>query len=107
MELAAAFPVAPIPDLPHADVRAFSIDDAATTEIDDAFSVTQISDDRFRIGIHIACPALAVTRGSPHDSIARERLSTVYVPGRKLTMLPDNVVAAFTLAAQSSWTVGT
>jgi exoribonuclease II len=93
---------APIPDLPVADVRAFSIDDATTTEIDDAFSVTALPDAHFRIGIHIACPALALARGSPQDAIARQRLSTVYMPGRKLTMLPDNVVAEFTLAAQSS-----
>ncbi|HEY3178404.1 MAG TPA: RNB domain-containing ribonuclease [Casimicrobiaceae bacterium] len=93
---------APVPDLPLADVRAFSIDDATTTEIDDAFSVTALHDARFRIGIHIACPALAIARDSPQDAVARERLSTVYMPGRKLTMLPDNVVAEFTLAAQSS-----
>jgi len=92
----------PIPDLPLADVRAFSIDDATTTEIDDAFSVTALPDARFRVGIHIACPALALPRGSPQDAVARERLSTVYMPGRKLTMLPDHVVAEFTLAAQSS-----
>jgi exoribonuclease II len=92
-------PLAALPDLPIADARAFSIDDASTTEIDDAFSVTRLSDGRLRIGIHIACPALTIARGSPHDAIARQRLSTVYMPGRKLTMLPDNVVSAFTLAA--------
>jgi exoribonuclease-2 len=92
----------PTPDLPLADVRAFSIDDATTTEIDDAFSVTALADARFRVGIHIACPALVLGRGSPQDAIARQRLSTVYMPGRKLTMLPDNVVGEFTLAAQSS-----
>src|SRR5437762_208587 len=94
--------IAPLPDLPIADVRAFSIDDATTTEIDDAFSVAALPEGRFRVGIHIACPALAIARESPQDAIARQRLSTVYMPGRKLTMLPDNVVAEFTLAAQSS-----
>ena len=95
-------PVPPLPELPQADVRAFSIDDASTTEIDDAFSVTRLAGDRYQIGIHIACPALALSRGSPHDAIARQRLSTVYMPGRKLTMLPDSVVGAFTLAAHST-----
>ena len=97
-----ALPITPAPELPHADVRAFSIDDASTTEIDDAFSVTRGSDGRLRVGIHIACPALAIPRGSAQDAIARERLSTVYMPGRKFTMLPDAVVAQFTLAAGSS-----
>jgi exoribonuclease-2 len=32
------------------------------------------------------------------DAIARTRLSTVYMPGDKITMLPDSVVEAFTLA---------
>ena len=30
---------------------------------------------------------------SPLDKVARERLSTVYMPGHKITMLPDDVVA--------------
>ena len=87
-----------VPDLPVAPVRAFSIDDASTTEIDDAFSVRELDDGTREIGIHIACPALAIARGTPLDAIARQRLSTVYMPGRKITMLPDGVVEAFTLA---------
>ena len=96
-----AFPdwgVLPTPaDLPHADVRAFSIDDATTTEIDDAFSVRELANGNIEIGIHIACPALAIPRGGALDAIARGRLSTVYMPGRKLTMLPAAAVTAFTL----------
>jgi exoribonuclease-2 len=89
----------PPPELPLHDVRAFSIDDASTTEIDDAFSVRELPGGNWEVGIHIACPALAVAPGSALDAIARERLSTVYMPGRKITMLPDDVVATFTLAA--------
>ncbi|HEU4852260.1 MAG TPA: RNB domain-containing ribonuclease [Telluria sp.] len=90
-------PVAPT-DLPLADVAAFSIDDVTTTEIDDAFSVTMLEDGRARIGIHIAAPALAVGLDDAIDKIARARMSTVYMPGDKITMLPDEVVNAFTLA---------
>jgi exoribonuclease-2 len=86
-------------DLPVAAVRAFSIDDAATTEIDDAFSVRALLDGGFEIGIHIAAPGAAIARGTTLDRIARARLSTVYMPGRKITMLPDAVLARFTLAA--------
>ena len=85
--------------LPRADVRAFSIDDATTTEIDDAFSVTQLPNGNTRIGIHIAAPALGIAPGSPVDAVARARLSTVYFPGRKITMLPEAAIAAFTLGA--------
>ncbi|KXV10313.1 ribonuclease II [Caballeronia megalochromosomata] len=84
-------------DLPQADVEAFSIDDVTTTEIDDAFSVQDLSDGRVRVGIHIAAPALGIARGDMIDAIARGRLSTVYMPGDKITMLPDDVVEVFTL----------
>ncbi|OJA80472.1 ribonuclease II [Burkholderia ubonensis] len=84
-------------DLPRADVNAFSIDDITTTEIDDAFSVEHLADGRVRIGVHIAAPALGIVRGDAVDAIARTRLSTVYMPGDKITMLPDDVVDVFTL----------
>ncbi len=98
------FPALPLPaapaDLPLAEgVRAFSIDDSATTEIDDAFSLQPLPDGRMRLGIHIAAPALALTRGSDWEKVARSRLSTVYMPGDKITMLPDALVQAFTLQA--------
>ena len=97
-----AFPVLaapPLPvDLPRADVRAFSIDDANTTEIDDALSVVRLPGIGSRIGIHIAAPGLAIAHGSPLDGIARARLSTVYMPGNKITMLPEAVVDGYTLA---------
>ena len=84
-------------DLPEGDVEAFSIDDVTTTEIDDAFSVRHLPDGRIRVGIHIAAPALGIERGDAVDQIARTRLSTVYMPGDKITMLPDAVVDVFTL----------
>ena len=96
-----AFPAIDVPvlptALPRAEVAAFSIDDASTTEIDDAFSVTPRAEGGWRIGIHIAAPALGFARGSALDAIARRRLSTVYMPGNKITMLPDEIVQTFTL----------
>ncbi len=91
--------VEPHPELPLAKVNAFSIDDASTTEIDDAFSVDQLPNGNWRIGVHIAAPALGILPGSDVDAIAAQRLSTVYMPGDKITMLPENVVQAFTLCA--------
>ncbi len=95
------FPELPVPEiselLPLAPVKAFSIDDSATTEIDDALSVTGLGLGTVVFGIHIAAPGLAITPGSALDKVARERLSTVYMPGAKLTMLPDAVVQAYTL----------
>ena len=86
-------------ELPLAEVRAFSVDDAATTEIDDAFSVTPLEDGGWRIGVHIAAPGLGIRPDSALGAIARRRLSTVYMPGNKITMLPEDVVERFTLSA--------
>lgn len=83
--------------LPLAPVQAFSIDDSQTTEIDDALSVNGLGTGEIIFGVHIAAPALAIAPDSPIDKVARERLSTVYMPGHKLTMLPDAVVQAYTL----------
>ena len=83
--------------LPLADVRAFSIDDSSTTEIDDALSVQGLGSGTVTLGIHIAAPGLAVHPGSAIDLLGRARLSTVYMPGYKLTMLPDEVVQSYTL----------
>lgn len=97
------FPPLPPPpikeELPIAAVQAFSIDDSATTEIDDALSVTGLGSGTVSFGVHIAAPGLAINPESPLDQVARERLSTVYMPGHKLTMLPDEVVQAYTLMA--------
>ncbi len=85
-------------DLPLAEgVQAFSIDDSSTTEIDDAISVRGLGTGTVVLGIHIAAPALAIAPGTAVDQLAVQRLSTVYMPGHKLTMLPDEVVQAYTL----------
>ena len=83
--------------LPLAPVRAFSIDDQETTEIDDALSVRTLDAGRFEVGVHIALPALFFDRGHPLEAVARERLSTVYFPGGKITMLPQDAVERATL----------
>jgi len=84
-------------ELPLAAVQAFSIDDSATTEIDDALSFQGLGTGEVVFGVHIAAPGLAIAPDSAVDKVARERFSTVYMPGWKLTMLPDEVVQAYTL----------
>ena len=85
-------------ELALSPAQAFSIDDSSTTEIDDALSLQGLGSGQVIVGIHIAAPTLAVAPDSAVAKIARDRLSTVYIPGHKLTMLPDAVVAAYTLA---------
>ena len=87
----------PPADLPLAPVQAYSIDDSQTTEIDDALSVQGLGTGTVTLGIHIAAPGLAIVPGTPLDQLGRNRLSTVYMPGYKITMLPDEVVQTYTL----------
>ena len=98
-EAATAAPAPISAELALAAAQAFSIDDSHTTEIDDAFSVQWPEPGVVRVGIHIAAPGLAFTPGTALDAVARKRLSTVYMPGEKITMLPDAVVEAYTLGA--------
>lgn len=84
-------------DLQRAEVEAFSIDDSTTTEIDDAFSVHDLPNGNASIGIHIAAPALGILPGSELDALALKRLSTVYLPGNKITMLPEDAIAPYSL----------
>ncbi len=94
----ATAPLAEPAGLAQASVAALSIDDEETTEIDDAFSVERHGDE-VRVGIHIAAPALYFGRDHALEALARERLSTVYFPGGKITMLPPDAVERATLAA--------
>ena len=91
-------PALPV-DLPKAEAAAFSIDDSSTTEIDDAFSVQHLADGNVRVGIHIAAPSLGIAPHSPLDDLALKRLSTVYMPGHKITMLPEAAITPFSLNA--------
>lgn len=86
-------------DLPLAEVQAFSIDDSNTTEIDDALSVRKLDQNITRVGIHIAAPALGFAVGNLLDQQAMQRLSTVYMPGHKITMLPEVIIRPFSLDA--------
>ena len=88
---------AAVAELALAEVKAFSIDDSGTTEIDDALSVTELQEGGHRIGIHIAAPGLAINKDDPLDQVARNRMSTAYFPGDKITMLPDSVIEQFSL----------
>lgn len=74
------------------DIKVFSIDGVTTTEIDDAFSV-QIVENGYIIGIHIAAPAMDPGLG---ETIAHN-ISTIYYPGNKITMLPENIIDEYSL----------
>ena len=82
--------------------KAYSIDDSHTTEIDDALSVQGLGTGLVTVGIHIAAPALWIKTQDEIDLVARSRLSTVYMPGSKITMLPKSIIDHFTLTEGSA-----
>ena len=68
-------------ELPVSAARAFSIDDSMTTEIDGLVRATGPG-QRHRVRHPtLAAPSLAILPGSPIDSVARSRMSAIYVPG--------------------------
>ncbi len=97
--------------LPQAAAPAFSIDDADTFEVDDAFSLVPLyaeasdldkagqTQTGWRVGIHIAAPGLLIEPASALAQWARDRASTVYFPGEKITMLPPEAIALASLDA--------
>jgi exoribonuclease-2 len=88
--------------LPRAPLGAYSIDDEATTEVDDAFSCEALDHGGWRVGIHIAAPGALLAPDDPLAQLARDRASTVYFPGDKITMLPAQVIALASLD-ESDW----
>jgi exoribonuclease-2 len=84
--------------IPAGPATAFSIDDASTTEIDDAFTVTENENGGWRLGIHIAAPGFCIKAGSLLDEELRSRMSTVYHPAGKLTMSPPKIIEQFSLS---------
>lgn len=66
----------------------FTIDDADTTEIDDALSLSE-ENGTILVGIHIADAGFFVPPGGVVDKAALARGTTVYLPRGKLSMLPS------------------
>ena len=65
----------------------FTIDDADTTEVDDALSLSE-EEGTTLVGIHIADAGFFVPPGGVVDKAALTRGTTVYLPRGKLSMLP-------------------
>lgn len=64
-----------------------SIDPQGCTDIDDALHC-EYRDGYIEVGVHIADVSLYVHEGSVLDKVARDRSTTVYLPDRRLDMLP-------------------
>lgn len=75
----------------RADFRsyeAFTIDSASTRDFDDALSVRPLAEDRWEVAVHIADAAHFVDVDDPVDREAASRVTSIYLPDRRIPMLP-------------------
>ena len=72
-------------DLTH--LHLMTIDGQATLDFDDAISL-EMNADHYVLGIHIADVGHFISKGDVIDRDARERISSIYMPDLKISMLP-------------------
>ena len=70
------------------DTDTVTIDDASTTDMDDAISVQFREDGSYQIGVHITDVSTLIPAYSALDEEARNRGASLYFPEAKYPMLP-------------------
>jgi exoribonuclease-2 len=80
------------------DLAAVAVDDADTTEVDDAVSVRETPAGT-EVLVHICDLAAALPVGSALDKDAAHRASSLYLPESSVPMLPEDLVARLSLGA--------
>jgi ribonuclease R len=69
----------------------FTIDPYDAKDFDDAISIKKLHNDDYEIGIHIADVSHFVKPGTALDATAYERATSVYLPDRVNSMLPEKI----------------
>jgi len=68
-----------------------TIDPADARDFDDAISLSKSEDGNWHLSVHIADVAHFVPEGGTLDQEARNRGTSVYLPGRVIPMLPETI----------------
>ncbi len=93
-----SFPVGPLPDEPRRDLThlvALAIDDAGSSDPDDALSLAEGV-----LWVHVADVAALVPPDSPADMGACARAANLYLPEGTVRMLPDELTDRLALGLQ-------
>lgn len=81
-------------------LEVITIDGERTRDYDDALSLEEVPEG-WRLGIHISDVSAMVFPDSPLDREAKERATSIYLPERRLPMLPEEISEdALSLLAQ-------
>lgn len=73
-------------DLSHLEI--VTIDGVKTLDLDDGVSL-EILDGRCRAGVHITDVSAFIAPGTPLDELACRRATSIYLPDRRINMLPS------------------
>lgn len=73
------------------DLLTFTIDPVDARDFDDALSYQERDDGVIVIGVHIADVSHFVKPGSDLDREAQDRSTSIYLPGRVIPMLPEEL----------------
>ncbi len=76
-------------DLTH--LKAYTVDDESTREIDDGLSLEYLEDGRQKIWVHIADPTCLVSPNDELDLEARRRSTSLYLPTGMISMFPSEL----------------
>jgi len=80
--------------LPVSSFPFVSIDSKTTRDVDDAFFVEELPDNRLRLHLALACPALCWPFGSELDRAVLRRATSIYLPEGTHHMLPEELGTA-------------
>lgn len=96
LDLAKAYLASPPPDpdpdrLDLTHLKAYTIDDESTQEIDDGLSLEFLPDGQERLWIHIADPTRWLSPGDELELEARRRSTSLYLPTGMVPMFPPEL----------------